>query len=81
MYLKESIQEKIAQILFGMNYSQLTPLWQGKVVQIADSIYVEVIKPLRLINSTLVDVEISLQKEIKDLHEQILHLEYIIKKL
>jgi hypothetical protein len=69
-YLKESIRKIISQVLFGVSFDRLTPLWQGKINETVDKLLVDIIKPLRMMNSSLLTIVEELKGENTRLKEE-----------
>lgn len=79
MVIQSSIQNSISEVLLGVRYDQLTPLWQLKVDETVDKLMLEVIKPLRLMNIALFETEQQLQQENKKLKRENEHIRTLIK--
>jgi hypothetical protein len=81
MQSKELIKKIIAEVLFNVQADKLPPCWQHKVNKAGSELYVQVFKPLKMINSLLLDSEEKLKKENLHLQHEKSKLLHLIGKL
>lgn len=79
-YIKESMSKIISQVLFGVNFERLTPLWQGKINETVAKIIDKIIKPLRMMNSSLLTIENELKEENIRLKEENIALQALMEE-
>jgi hypothetical protein len=63
MESEELIKKIIVQVLFDRQTDKLPQVWQDKVNKASREVYLGVIKPLKMINSLLIDSQERLKEE------------------
>jgi hypothetical protein len=81
MQSEELIKKIIAEVLFNVQADKLPPPWQHKVNEASRELYIRVLKPLKMINSLLMDSEERLKKENLHLQQDNSKLLHLVGKL
>jgi hypothetical protein len=81
MHLNNLISKIIAEVLFGTGYKELNPQWQSKIEHTVSKLSADVIKPMQMMNSTLMELEQKLSKHNRAISSENILLKERIQKM